>query len=185
MSTKSTLEGKILIAMPNLLDPNFYRTVVLIVEHDDEGALGLVLNRVSALTTQELCINQGVIWRGRNEQVRVGGPVQPTSLWILHRMEREGEDSTPISADCYLTTSLEGLGDVAEAEGEGRRIFAGYSGWGDAQLDDEVREGIWLVADPDGTLIFEAGAGSLWEEALRKVGVDPGMLVVGPNTTLQ
>ena len=63
--------------MPNLLDPNFYRTVVLVLEHDEEGALGLVLNRVSALTTQELCINQGVIWRGRNEQVRVGAPSNP------------------------------------------------------------------------------------------------------------
>ena len=147
--------------------------------------MGLVLNRVSALTTQELCINQGVIWRGRNEQVRVGGPVQPTSLWILHRMERSGEDSTPIAESCYLTTSLEGLGDVADAEGTGRRIFAGYSGWGEGQLEEEVREGVWLVSDVDESLIFEAGASSLWESALRLVGVDPGMLVVGPNSTLQ
>ena len=105
---------------------------MLVLEHDDGGTLGLVLNRKSALTTQELSINQGLIWRGEGDAVRVGGPVQATSLWVIYSAEEPGTDGTFICPGCYLTTTLEGLTEVADAADSDRMVLAGYAGWGEA-----------------------------------------------------
>ena len=179
------LAGRLLISMPNLLDPNFYRSVILVLEHDEEGTLGLVLNRKSALTLQELCINQGLIWRGNDGAVRVGGPVQPTSLWVLYRGQAKHSDFTPVNEDCILTTTMEGLTEVSnDSEGE-RLLFAGYAGWGEGQLEQEIREGAWLSAPYSRHLIFSQGVKNMWTDALRHVGVDPGSLVASQSSVLQ
>lgn len=179
------LAGKLLVAMPNLLDPNFYRSVVLVLEHDVEGTLGLVLNRKSALTTQELSINQGLIWRGEGDAVRVGGPVQATSLWVLYRDENPEIEGTYICRDCYLTTTLEGLSEVADSADSDRLVLAGYAGWGEGQLEQELRDGAWLSIAPDMDLVFECQPSEMWGQALRTVGVEPGSLVSLQSGTLQ
>ena len=179
------LAGKLLVAMPNLLDPNFYRSVVLVLEHDDGGTLGLVLNRKSALTTQELSINQGLIWRGEGDAVRVGGPVQPTSLWVIYSAEKPGTDGTHICPGCYLTTTLEGLTEVADAADSDRMVLAGYAGWGEGQLEQELRDGAWLSIAADMDLVFDCQPSDMWGQALRTVGVEPGALVSLQSGTLQ
>lgn len=179
------LQGKLLIAMPNLLDPNFYRSVILVLEHDEEGALGLILNRKSALTARELCINQGLIWRGNDAQVRVGGPVEVTSLWVLHDRGESVPDSAWIRDDCDLTTTLEGLTEVASAPGMNRLICAGYAGWGASQLAQEMRDGAWITIPAAPDLVFMQDVRNMWGEALRRVGIDPGALVSLGSGTLQ
>ncbi len=171
------LTGSLLIAMPDLHDPNFHRAVVLILESDEEGALGLILNRGSALSAQELCINQGVIWRGVDGPVCVGGPVEPASVWVLHDQGEEVPDSCMILGDCSLTTTLEGLRTIADAQNAQRVIYAGYAGWGSEQLAGEIREGAWLTTPASPELIFMAERELMWAAAMRSVGVDPGTLV--------
>ena len=179
------LAGRLLIAMPDLLDPNFYRSVVLVLEHDADGTLGLVLNRKSALTLQELCINQGLIWRGDDGSVRLGGPVQPTSLWVLYGGQSEHSDFTTINDGCILTTTMEGLTEVCNDADADRILFAGYAGWGEGQLEQELREGAWLSAPAAKHLVFAKGVKNMWADALRHVGVDPGALVASRSGTLQ
>jgi putative transcriptional regulator len=174
------LTGSILIAMPNLLDPNFHRAVVLILEHTEEGTLGLVLNRKSMLTGKEICDMQELSWVGGDEQVRVGGPVQPNSVWMLHG--EAGDDlagSQRVFLGCHFTTSKEGLKHVAHRTDGKRVIFGGYAGWETDQLTSEIQEGTWLTHQADQELVFDEETEDLWEKALQSLGIDPGSLVPG------
>jgi len=174
------LTGSILIAMPNLLDPNFHRAVVLILEHTDEGTLGLVLNRQSMLTGREICEMQELPWVGGDEMVRVGGPVQPNSVWMLHgEAGDELAGSQRVFLGCLFTTTKEGLEHVAHRTDGKRVIFGGYAGWDTGQLTNEIREGAWLTHPADTELVFDGDIGDLWEKALKSVGIDPGSLVPG------
>lgn len=162
-----TFHGHLLIASPSLLDPNFRRTVVLVTEHGDEGAAGLVLNRPSPAPVAEI-VPQLEPLVDDGEQVFVGGPVQPNAVLVL------GEFVDPDDAAVQLFGSL-GFPALDEPEEivpvtTRRRVFAGYAGWGAGQLEDELEREDWILepALPDDAFTDEPEA--LWADVLRRKG---------------
>ncbi len=175
----SDLAPAFLVAMDKLWDPNFRGSVVLMLHHDDEGAIGLVVNRVTDLPMASLCETFGLDWRGE-PQARVdwGGPVQPELGWMLLG---EGGFDVPevesVTEGIRFTRSNEVLRKVAENPPRQMRMFLGYAGWGPGQLERELAEGAWLVAPVSPHLVFEGGAESLWDDVVRSLGIEPATLV--------
>jgi putative transcriptional regulator len=173
------LRGKLLLAAPTLLDPNFVRTVVLIAEHTDEGAMGLVLNRPAASTVIEAVPD--LAWlTGGDERVYVGGPVAETAVIVLAEFER------PEVAGALVETDLGFIGTDADnpeaLEGAVRRarVFAGHAGWGPGQLEGELREEAWIVEPPLRDEIFTDDAQGLWASVLRRKGQRYALLATMP-----
>lgn len=178
MST-SDLSPALLIAMPQLLDPNFHRAVVLLLEHDDEGTFGLVINRPTDLAMSALCETLEIPWRGRSEVVvQWGGPVRPEHGWVL--IGDGGIDHLEIdevAKGIRFSRSPEVLGELAQAPPAHMRVFLGYAGWGPGQLQQEMIQGAWLVAPVEPRVVFESAPDSMWEEVMRGLGIEPATLV--------
>jgi putative transcriptional regulator len=184
----------LLVAMPQLLDPNFHRAVILMIEHNDEGSFGLIINRPSSMSVSALLGALDMTWRGDDTAVVwTGGPVMPTSGWVLHEptmrvgpgaptlqsgLEHDGTVSFAPGID--LSTSPDKLRVIAEAPPDRTRFLLGYAGWGPGQLASEMAKGSWLHVEADPDLIFETPAENLWASALRSLGVAPESLV--PST---
>lgn len=175
------LRGSFLIAMPDLLDPNFHRTVVLVVEHDDEeGTVGLVINRPTEVAAREFCASLDIEWTGESEAVvHAGGPVQPTMGWILLGTSESTVDSGFVADGIWASTSRRTLEWIAAQKVMDRRVFGGYAGWAPGQLADELRAGAWLTCPAIPELVFHAPPDDVWGRALRSMGVDPAALVGG------
>jgi putative transcriptional regulator len=172
-----SLKGQLLIAGPALLDPNFRRTVVLVGEHSEDGALGLVLNRSSETTVDEALPELVAIVDGV-EQVHVGGPVQPSAIVVLADfVEPDRAASLVLDSVGFLPSEVDPdeLGELRRA-----RVFAGYAGWGPGQLDGELEDGSWIVepALPDD--VFTADPDELWSQVLRRKGGPFGVLALMP-----
>jgi putative transcriptional regulator len=176
--------------MPQLVDPNFNRTVVLLCQHSDRGAFGLVVNR-PLITSGPVVVEvraEGGAAEPRNMQssdeelqVWVGGPVEPQRSWILVGRDEEAADDARvrIADGLYLSTSPDLLQRLLGPEPPARtRLIVGYSGWGPGQLDAELQESAWLISDVDRELIFNTPADRLWETAIRRLGADPATLQV-------
>ena len=172
-----SLKGQLLIAGPTLVDPNFRRTVVLVGEHSEDGALGVVLNRASEATVDE-AVPELTALVERSDQVHVGGPVQPSSIVVL------ADFADPARAGTLVLDSIGFLPAEVDPDelGELRRarVFAGYAGWGPGQLDGELEEGSWIVepALPDD--VFTDDPDELWAEVLRRKGGPFGVLALMP-----
>lgn len=175
-----TLAPGLLLAMPQLGDPNFHRSVVLMIEHGDSGSMGLVVNKNAPLTLGELARGQSMkIATERNPQaVFVGGPVEPHRGFILHDDATVAEKHTVLPG-LYLSVTLDALGPLLENPGPRVRFCLGYSGWGPQQLESEMKTGSWLFAEAAVDAILDGNPAQLWEETLRGMGVDPAMLMVG------
>jgi putative transcriptional regulator len=164
-----SLAGRLLVAGPRLMDPNFFRTVVLVCEHGAEGALGLVLNRPSDIVVGDHL--PGWVERlSRPEVVFYGGPVQPeTAIGLGRRGAGEPEGWAPVFGDVGMVDLTappgEVVGDLAEL-----RVFAGYAGWGGGQLETEIATGDWVTADPEANDGFVQEPEHLWRETLRRRG---------------
>jgi putative transcriptional regulator len=172
-----SLKGQLLIAVPALVDPNFRRTVVLVGEHSDDGALGLVLNRASDTTVGEAVPELTALVEG-SDHVYVGGPVQPSAIVILADfVEPERAGSVVFESIGFLPAEADPdeLGELGRA-----RVFAGYAGWGPGQLDGELEEGSWIVepAIPDDVFTLEPD--ELWSEVLKRKGGPFGVLALMP-----
>jgi putative transcriptional regulator len=189
--SSSSLAPALLLSMPQLVDPNFNRTVVLLCQHSDRGAFGLVLNRpliTSAPVVVEVRTEGGeaeprTVQSSEVElQVWVGGPVEPQRSWILVGQDDEdsGEEGrVRIVEGLFLSSSPDLLQRLLGPEPPSRtRLIVGYSGWGPGQLDAEIQESAWLISDVDRDLIFETPAERLWETAIRRIGADPATLQV-------
>jgi putative transcriptional regulator len=160
--------GQLLIAGPNLLDPNFWRTVVLIVEHSDEGALGLVLNRPSETTIGE-AVPQLEELVDPADSVFIGGPVQPSSVIVL----AEFEDPTDAALIAFDDIGVLGSGASLEELAVGvrrSRAFVGHAGWGPGQLDTELEHGDWILEPADREDAFFAAPREQWPDVLRRKG---------------
>lgn len=173
-SGAAALRGRLLVASPLLGDPNFDRTVVLLVEHGDEGALGLVLNRPSELPVAELLPQ----WRERAAApaaMFLGGPVQPSAVICLARADGSLGAVAPLTPTAVPGISLLDLdGDPAAVPADVElRCFAGYSGWGESQLEGEIDEGAWFVVDPLPDDPFVSRPSELWRQVLAR---QPGRL---------
>lgn len=180
MSDQPTLAPSLLLSMPQLDDPNFARSVVLLCQHDSDGAFGLVLNR--RVTTMARIVVQGDPDSAteREVEVWVGGPVEPERSWILLGDDSLDESAVRVSNGVFLSTSARALQLVLDRPDNSRaRLVAGYAGWGPGQLDEEVAASAWLVADIDPDLVFNTPADAMWEIALKRLGAEPGSLQLG------
>lgn len=172
-----SLKGHLLVAGPRLTDPNFRRTVVLVGEHGEEGALGVILNRTSGATIDEALPELAALVEG-TEAIHVGGPVQPSAIVVLAEFADPERAETLVLDDVgFLPSEIDPdeLGELRRA-----RVFAGYAGWGPGQLDGELTEGSWIVepADPDD--VFTADPEELWSDVLRRKGGPFGVLALMP-----
>ena len=176
----------LLLSMPHLLDPNFARAVVLMIEHSDEGSFGLIVNHPSDLPVSELLEQIDITWRGATDAVVwSGGPVTPTTGWVLHEPvaglgdESRDSQSIEIAPGISLSTSPDLLRDIAGAPPAKVRFLLGYSGWGAGQLAAEMVHGSWLHVEATPELVFDTPADAMWDTALRSLGVDPETLIPG------
>ncbi len=172
-----SLGGSLLIAGPGLWDPNFRRTVVLIGHHDEEGAVGVVLNRATEVEVATAAPPlAGLV--GPGERLFVGGPVQPQSAVVVADFEH------PERAQVVAFGSIGFLPDELEPEDVGElrnaRVFAGYAGWGPGQLEQELAEGSWIVepARPDD--VFTPAPEELWSEVVRRKGPEFRLVATMP-----
>lgn len=166
-----------LIAMPTLLDPNFFRSVILLVSHSDEGSFGLIVNHPSDITVDSVCEEAEIPWTGRGDvPVFSGGPVEGDRGWVLHPDDESFEGTQPVMPGLALSASQDALEAYARNPGGRYRLLLGYAGWGAGQLEEEMRAGAWLLTPPVAELIFDIAPGKAWREALRAVGMDPAQL---------
>jgi putative transcriptional regulator len=167
----------LLLSMPQLQDPNFARTVVLLCDFVPEGAFGLVLNRPTEMPASTMVRLDPPVSAGNELRLHVGGPVEPERGWILIGEEPEGPEYRTIRQGLYLSTSPALLRKVLESSPAPRaRVLAGYAGWGPGQLDDELAQSAWLMAEVELDLIFDIDADRMWETAIRRLGADPSAL---------
>jgi putative transcriptional regulator len=175
------LERQLLIAMPTMGDPRFARTVIYMCSHNAEGAMGLVINKpYPGLTFPNLLTQLGIEPSTDNEIiVRLGGPVETGRGFVLHSTDYMKQGSVKIdeSIGIGLTATLDVLRAIASGTGPQHSLFAlGYAGWGAGQLDNEIQENAWLAAPADFDLIFHPELETLWDRAVRKIGIDVAKL---------
>ncbi len=164
--------------MPHLTDPNFNRTVVLMCDHNEDGAMGLVINRTYPISLSEVFAGQELTGLGGSESpVHYGGPVQPDAGFLLYTNGKDYPSSKAVTGDIRLGTTMDILEDISEDDGPGRYFFAlGYAGWGSGQLEEEIRNNDWLVVPCCANLLFHSPADEKWEAAIKKLGISPDML---------
>jgi putative transcriptional regulator len=163
-----SVRGKLLIAGPTLLDPNFWRTVVLIVEHTEDGAIGLVLNRPSETTVGEAVAQLDELV-DPDDQLFIGGPVQPSSVIVLARFEDPSEAAMIAFEDIGVLAAGGALEDAGAGVRSGR-AFVGHSGWGPGQLDGELERGDWILEPALRGDAFSAEPDELWSDVLTRKG---------------
>jgi putative transcriptional regulator len=172
-----TFRPTLLLSMPQLQDPNFARTVVLLCDYVPEGAFGLVLNRPTEMPASTMVRLDPPVGSGNSLPLHVGGPVEPERGWILLSDQPDGAEYRTIRDGLYLSTSPEVLRKVLESSPPPRaRILAGYAGWGPGQLDQELAQSAWLMGDVDLDLVFDVDPSAMWEMAIRRLGADPSAL---------
>jgi putative transcriptional regulator len=179
MSDQS-LAPSLLLSMPQLHDPNFAQTVVLLCQHNEEGAFGLVMNR--PVTTTAKVMAQGAIDEPAEHELEVwiGGPVEPDRSWILLPDDDADEEAIRVCEGVFLSTSATVLQRIIAHDADDRtRLIAGYAGWGPGQLDAELAASAWLSVDVFPDLIFDTPAEDMWERAIRRLGATPGGLQTG------
>ncbi|MBL8244474.1 MAG: YqgE/AlgH family protein [Rhodanobacteraceae bacterium] len=176
MLTSSYLANHLLIAMPGLSDPNFSRGVTLLCQHSAEGALGIVVNRLSNFTLGEVLeqMNISTSVPGLAETpVYAGGPVQTDRGFVVHEAGAAWDSTFRVSDQVAVTTSRDVLAAMAEGRGPQRALVAlGYAGWGAGQLEDEIRENSWLSVPASGSILFDTPLEQRWQAAARLAGVD-------------
>jgi putative transcriptional regulator len=160
-----SLRGSLLIAAPQLLDPNFRRTVVLVAEHSEEGAMGVILNRPSGMTVSDAAPDLEPLV-GPRAPIFAGGPVQPTSGVVLAEL---AEADAAIFDDVVLVPGLDELADVIDGIDQ-VRVFAGYAGWGPGQLEGEVERDDWFTEPAQPADVFADDPDALWTRVLERKG---------------
>jgi putative transcriptional regulator len=172
-----SLAGRLLVATPELDDPNFRETVVYIVHHDQGGAMGLVLNRVLGTGPLDKMLESlGAAPNGatdRKLRVYSGGPVEPGRAFVLHSPDYHDANTVVLSDLAALTIPPHILEDIAAGKGPKRSLFAlGYAGWGPDQLEGELAAGAWSVVEPDEDLLFDEKSETKWQRAWDRRGVE-------------
>ena len=161
--------GQLLIASRQLLDPNFVRTVVLIVQQDEDGVIGLILNRPLELTVAEACDPSAEEIADVDERLSQGGPC-PGPLMVLHSNELVGGE--PVVAGVRFTTEREDIRSLMDGNNGSVRYFAGYSGWSPDQLEIEIGQGAWLLSPASADQVFNDGSPeSLWTRLCTRLTV--------------
>jgi putative transcriptional regulator len=164
----NSLQGQLLVASPHLVDPSFYRSVVLLVQHDEDGAFGLILNRPTENKVEE-------VWEllsdepcGCDQSVNHGGPVEGP-LTSIHTVPSCSEDE--IIPGLYFASRRESLADLLSRAAEQYRLFVGYAGWASGQLEAELEAGGWLTTPASANDVF-ADPDELWKLVVRRIGLE-------------
>jgi len=174
----------LLIATPQVLDPFFHKSVVLLLHHDEEGSFGFNLNRPAAVSVSEILEGLEIEWTGDpNVRAFVGGPVQPQLGTVLFGDKNAqpsavagDETTTCLLPGLAMTQHLGDLARLARNPPEGLRLYLGYAGWGAGQLMQEILRNDWIVGPVAEELLFSSDHGSVWSLALEAAGVDPSTL---------
>ena len=176
----ASLKGQLLIASPTILDPNFRRTVVLMTEHGDEGAMGLILNRAAETTVGEAVPD--LAWLADEEDlVYVGGPVAETAVIVLAEFDRPELAGALVEGDLgFVGTDAD---DPEALDGAIRRarVFAGHAGWGPGQLEGELEEEAWIVEAPIPPELFPDDPATLWSDVLERKGGEYALVARMPE----
>jgi len=188
MKASNTLDGQLLIAMPGMSDPRFDRSVIYMCVHSENGAMGIIVNKAAPMMNfgdlisrldilPELSADE-VPQEVMGMAVLFGGPVEPGRGFVLHTTDYFSSDSSlPVSENIALTATIDILRAMAKGQGPQRALLAlGYSGWAPGQLEDEIQRNGWLHCAADEDLLFGTEQETKYASALRKLGVDPGML---------
>ena len=170
----------LLVAVPQLLDPNFRQSVVLLFEQNDEGALGLVVNRDSPLLLRDLCLEQDIDYAGEpDKRVRRGGPVQPEHGLVLYGDDYADPEGQPVAGGLHLSASRGTLSRLCRLPRGRFHCYSGYAGWGPGQLEREITEGSWILAPVDPILVLDRPPETIWSACLQSLGIDPAALTWG------
>lgn len=173
------LRGHFLVATQGLKDSNFFKTVVLIIEHGEEGAMGLIVNRPSSMTIHSV-LSQHFDIPETDDVAYVGGPVEPRALFIMHG-SGELEDEAPIVPGLYCGSSTEAFESVVRAyannePGSSFRVFLGCSGWSPNQLEGEIARGDWHVMPARSELVLAEDPYNVWDECIRQIQISNRIL---------
>jgi len=176
-----TLAGKLLVAMPGIGDPRFSRSVIMMCSHDDQHAMGVVINKPKQEVTLSEVLGHLGLQAGDTVGARAvmdGGPVRPDRGYVLHSADyAAGEGTQNVAPGIRLTATREVLEAVAKTDAPKEFVLAlGCSGWGAGQLENELKENAWLVVDADNAIVFDADHARKWERAIRSLGFDPSQL---------
>ena len=176
----TSLDGKLLLAMPGMLDPRFDRAVIYICSHDESGAMGLVINDgfdgidfKTLLEQLDIDAEDSSV----DEPIHVGGPVEPGRGFVLHSADYMQDSTMIVSQTLALTATVDILRAIAAGDGPRRHLIAlGYAGWGAGQLERELTENSWLTTDAEEEIIFYTEDEHKWPRALAMMGIDISML---------
>ena len=176
----SFLVGHLLVAMPQMQDPRFERSVIYLCAHNTEGAMGLVVNKLfSSLSFPDLLQQLDIPTGPRIQQIRVhfGGPVESGRGFVLHSDDYHKDGTLLVNAGFALTATVDILKAIAQGEGPRHSLLAlGYAGWGPGQLESEITANGWLNVPADPGLVFDGGIDDKWVRAMAKLGIDPSLL---------
>ena len=164
-------KGVFLVATPSLRDPNFRQTVILLCEHGPEGALGVVVNRPTAMLISE-ALPQVPILEGQRHVLFAGGPVQTNQVVILYQLSQKPTDTHHVFDGVYLGGNMEALERVLQVptESDFFRAYAGYSGWGAGQLENEMKTGSWITLPADPMVVFQKEPSRIWSDIMLSLG---------------
>lgn len=176
MNDSQSFKDHFLIAMPSLVDPNFFHSVTYLCDHSKDGAMGLVINHAMGISVAELLDHMGIM--NTNEQmnhhpVLAGGPLQTDRGFVLHRPWGTWESSMQVSEELCITSSRDILVAIANNQGPEQMLFAlGYAGWDAGQLEEELADNAWLSCEANTDLLFGVPAPDRWSSAAAILGVD-------------
>ena len=170
--------------MPAMGDPRFHRAVIFMCAHDENGAMGLVINHnladvsfIDLFDQLNIPSDIEVNFDDNAYPVLSGGPVEGARGFLLHSNEFKQSDTVSINNSYSITGTIDALRKVAVGDGPEKMLFIlGYAGWSSGQLEQEIQDNAWLVMDPDSDIIFGAALDQKWDLAVQKLGVDPAML---------
>lgn len=174
------LTNHFLISMPALADPNFHQTVTLLCAHNDEGAMGIIINRPMPLELGDVLEQMDIVADStmtQHIQVLEGGPVQRERGFVIHRPQGNWDAMLPVGQELGVTASRDVLNAIAHGGGPESSVVAlGYAGWGAGQLERELSENAWISGPANNRILFETPYDKRWEEALALLGIDQTML---------
>lgn len=170
------LKSQLLLAMPGMADPNFVRSVTLLCQHSEEGAIGITINRESSFSLGRILSQLGIPCQDdalRELMVLEGGPVGIDRGFVLHSPKTGFESSLEITPEIMVTTSRDVLAAIACGEGPDQfQVALGYAGWGDGQLEQEMRQNAWLSVPVDRAIVFDLPLDERWQQAFSRLGVN-------------
>ena len=178
MQQLNSLKNHLLIAMPQLEDSWFEGTVTYLCEHNEDGAMGLVLNKPLTVTLDDICQQLDIPrLAGIDPAILAGGPVSLEHGFILHRQQGQWDSTLNVDEEAHLTSSKDILKAIAAGDGpKDYRMTLGYAGWDAQQLDEELKQNSWLTVEASPELLFETEAKDLYRNALKKLGISPEFL---------